>query len=81
MKLSSSKITDRNKKFIFTPCKHHNKIIVTVNQKNNEIIEKDKTFVIKESDTNTDYYENLYHYYFTYQESNYNVNRFSENLK
>ena len=42
MKLSSSKIIDGNKKFIFAPCEHHNKIIVTVNKKNNEIIEKDK---------------------------------------
>ena len=42
MKLSSSEITDGNKKFIFALCEHHNKIIVTVNQKNNEIIKKDK---------------------------------------
>ena len=56
MKLSSSEIIDRNKKFIFAPCEHHNKIIVTVNQKNNEIIKKDKTFIIKEINTNTDYY-------------------------
>ena len=81
MKLSSSKLTNGNKTFIFAPCEHHNKIIVTVNQKNNEIIEKDKTFVIKESDTNTDCYKNIYHYYFAYEELNYNVNGFFENLK
>ena len=46
-----------------------------------KLLKKIKKFVIKESDMNTDYYKNLYYYYFTYQESNYNVNGFSENLK
>ena len=55
MKLSSSEIIDGNKKFIFASCEHHNKTIMTVNIKNNEIIEKEEEIVIKENDTNTDY--------------------------